>query len=287
METLAGRGGDAAALAAARRNCAGPTAGRSAPASSRAAGCSPSRATRCSRAGTRPATPRSTRSGWPPAASGRTSCAAAGSTRPRSPARCASRPSTGPGSTPWSYGTRIADVARARLSRADGVEPDLQRLGGSTVRIVPGVLREECLDAAADGRLGTRLHVLAAGAVPSVQGPDAADLHVAAPPMRSPFHATASPCVPCGLLLAAERKPRGHAGRGVARSGGLRRRSRLEMQRQDPQLAMTLRTKGTAGRQPASLRASGREQRGDAALDLLAAAARGSGAERIGRPTTM
>ena len=43
------------------------------------------------------------------------------------------------------YGTRIADVARLGFRELSISNRTMQRLGGSAVRIVPGVLRDECL----------------------------------------------------------------------------------------------------------------------------------------------
>jgi len=44
------------------------------------------------------------------------------------------------------YGTRIADVARLGFRELTISNRTMQRLGGSTIRIVPGVLRDECLE---------------------------------------------------------------------------------------------------------------------------------------------
>ena len=44
------------------------------------------------------------------------------------------------------YGTRIADVACLGFRELTISNRTMQRLGGSTVRIVPGVLKRECLD---------------------------------------------------------------------------------------------------------------------------------------------
>jgi len=44
------------------------------------------------------------------------------------------------------YGTRIADVARLGFRELTISNRTMQRLGGSAVRIVPGVLRDECLE---------------------------------------------------------------------------------------------------------------------------------------------
>jgi tRNA(Arg) A34 adenosine deaminase TadA len=44
------------------------------------------------------------------------------------------------------YGTRIADVARLGFRELTISNRTLRRLGGSEVRIVSGVLREECLE---------------------------------------------------------------------------------------------------------------------------------------------
>ena len=53
------------------------------------------------------------------------------------------------------YGTRIADVACLGFRELTISNRTMQRLGGSAVRIVPGVLKEECLELL---RQWSRLH---------------------------------------------------------------------------------------------------------------------------------